>query len=102
MVDEVKNKLDALTSACKEHKVVSLALFGSAARQDMNESSDVDLLVGFSDEIQAIDYADNYFSLLDRLQAILGRKVDLVSIKALKNPVFKAEVFRSKIELYAA
>ncbi len=68
----------------------------------MNEDSDIDLLVEFSNDIDVLEYADNYFSLLDQLQEILNRKVDLVSSKSLKNPILKKEVYQSKVDLYAA
>ena len=102
MVDLVQNKLDEIVNACKKHHVVTIALFGSAAQDAMTEDSDIDLLVDFSDDIDVLDYADNYFSLLHQLQEILDRKVDLVSSKSLKNPILKEEVYQSKVDLYAA
>lgn len=102
MVELVQNKLDEIVDACKKHHVIAIALFGSAAKDAMNEDSDIDLLVEFSNEIDVLDYADNYFSLLHHLQEILDRKVDLVSTKSLKNPILKEEVYQSKIDLYAA
>lgn len=102
MNELMQNKLDELIDACKKHHVESLALFGSAAKNTMHEDSDIDLLVEFSDDIDVLEYADNYFSLLDQLQEILNRKVDLLSSRSLKNPVLKEEVYRSKVELYAA
>ena len=58
----------------------------------MNTKSDFDLLVEFSPKLEILDYADNYFSLLDALEKILERKVDLVSVKSLKNPVLLEEI----------
>lgn len=101
MVDLVQNKLDVIVNACKKHHVVTIALFGSAAQDTMSEDSDIDLLVDFSDDIDVLDYADNYFSLLHQLQEILDRKVDLVSSKSLKNPILKEEINQSKVDLYA-
>lgn len=102
MIDLIQNKLDDIVLACKNHHVKTIALFGSAVKNAMHEDSDIDLLVDFSDDIDVLDYADNYFSLLDRLQEILKRKVDLVSSRSLKNPVLKEEVYQSKVDLYAA
>ncbi|WP_460539098.1 nucleotidyltransferase family protein [Echinicola sediminis] len=102
MVDLVQNKLEEIIALCKKHGVASISLFGSAAKESMNEDSDIDFLVQFSNEIDVLDYADNYFSLLEGLENILNRKIDLVSIKSLKNPVLKDEIYRSKIDLYAA
>jgi predicted nucleotidyltransferase len=102
MIKLVQNKLDEIIAVCKQHHVKAISLFGSAAKNAMHEDSDIDLLVEFSDDIDVLEYADNYFSLLDQLQGILNRKVDLVSSKSLKNPILKEEVYKSKMDLYAA
>lgn len=57
-----------------------LSLFGSAARDELREESDVDVLVEFE---QAATY-DGYFGLKEYLESILGRPVDLVTEKGLK------------------
>lgn len=80
----IQNNIDEIKGACKQHHVETLSFFGSAAKNVMLENSDIDLLVAFSDDIDILDYADNYFSLLD------------------KNPVLKVEVYQTKVELYAA
>lgn len=102
MTELIQNKLDDIISLCKKHRVNAISVFGSAAKGTLNEDSDIDLLVEFSQEIDVLDYADNYFSLLEQLQDIFNRKVDLVSIKSLKNPVLKEQIYQSKIDLYAA
>lgn len=102
MIELIKNKLDEIITACKEHHVETISLFGSAAKNAMHEGSDIDLLVEFSDDIEVLEYADNYFSLLEQLQSILNKKVDLVSCKSLKNPILKEEIYQSKVDLYAA
>ena len=50
-----------------------LALFGSAARDELTAGSDVDLLV----EFEGPATYDRYFGLKDHLEALLGRTVDL-------------------------
>lgn len=102
MIKLIEDRLDEIIALCKVHRVESIALFGSAAIGSMNENSDIDFLVQFSDEIDVLEYADNYFSFLDELEKLMGRKVDLVSRKSLKNPVLIEEIDRSKVDLYAA
>jgi predicted nucleotidyltransferase len=102
MITQIESKLNEIISLCKLHKVESIALFGSAAKGLMNEQSDIDFLVQFSDEINVLEYADNYFSFLESLEKLFGRKIDLVSKKSLKNPILIEEIDRSKLELYAA
>ena len=98
----VEDNIHGIIALCKKHNVTSIALFGSAAKDTMNESSDIDFLVQFSDEMDVLDYADNYFSFLEGLENMLGKRVDLVSRKSLKNPILIEEIDRFKIDLYAA
>jgi hypothetical protein len=82
--------------------VKTISVFGSAARNAMTAESDIDFLVQFSEEIDVLDYADNYFAFLEGLEEITGKKIDLISTNAIRNPILKEEINRSKIELYAA
>ncbi len=102
MVISVKKNLEKIIELCKIHHVKSIALFGSAANNSMNTSSDIDLLVEFADNLDVLNYADNYFSLLEELEKVTGRKIDLVSAKSLRNPVLKEEINKTKVDLYAA
>jgi len=60
--------------------VRSLDLFGSGARGDSGPRSDVDLLVEFDSPVGLF----HFFRLQRRLEAILGRPVDLVMKDAIK------------------
>lgn len=93
---------EAIVLLCKEHYVEYIALFGSAAKNMMHQNSDIDLLVRFSNELDVLDYADNYFALKEKLENLLGKKVDLVSQKSLKNPILIENIDQSKVVLYAA
>jgi hypothetical protein len=57
-----------------------LALFGSAARDELREDSDIDVLVDFDGPATY----DGYFNLKTYLEELLGRPVDLVTEKGLK------------------
>jgi len=102
MIQQIHDRLNEIIVLCKLHRVSSIALFGSAANETMNEHSDIDLLVDFSEDIEVLEYADNYFSLLEKLETLLGKRVDLVARKSLTNPVLIDEINRSKVALYAA
>jgi predicted nucleotidyltransferase len=71
----------AIAQFCARWKITELGVFGSALRPDFQHSSDIDLLVTFAPN------AD--WSLLDHihmqqeLQEMLGRRVDLISKRAL-------------------
>lgn len=57
-----------------------LGVFGSFARGEERGDSDVDVYVEF-DEAQRT--YDNFFALHERLESLLGRRVDLVTDKSL-------------------
>lgn len=76
-----------------------LSLFGSAARGDLNDRSDIDILVEF--EPGAKTGIMKFTRMQRELAEVFGRKVDLVSKKGL-NPVIREEVIESATTLYAA
>ena len=102
MLESIKNNIGIINTLCQKHRVKTLALFGSAANNTMNNNSDIDFLVEFEEDIDVMDYADNYFSFLHKLETTFQRDIELISIKAIKNPIFKTAVNKSKIDLYAA
>jgi predicted nucleotidyltransferase len=93
---DIGKYLGQLREFCEQYGVVRLDLFGSAVRDDFNEEhSDPDFLVTF-DEPPKMGYADRYFGLLEDLQKLFNRKVDLVEEKAIKNPYFRRVVNRER------
>ena len=57
-----------------------LGVFGSFARGEARADSDVDVYVEFDDAQRTYD---NFFTLHERLEELLGRRVDLVTDKSL-------------------
>jgi uncharacterized protein len=50
MIELIQNNTDDLIAACKKHHLNTMALFGSAFKNAMDQDSDIDLLVDFSDD----------------------------------------------------
>jgi len=75
-------------------------VFGSILTNRFGTKSDIDFLVYFSNKIDLLDYADNYFDLKFELEDLLGRKIDLVEGKSLKNKYFINEVETTKLKIY--
>ncbi|HEV2314649.1 MAG TPA: nucleotidyltransferase domain-containing protein [Candidatus Acidoferrales bacterium] len=93
---------DELKALCRRFGVRRLELFGSAAAgKDRAGESDLDFLVEFG-PLPPGGYADAYFGLLESLETLFGRPVDLVVASAIKNPYFREAVERTKALLYAA
>jgi predicted nucleotidyltransferase len=63
----------------KQYKVKKLAMFGSYARGDQTEDSDVDILVDVDPSIGL-----EFVSLAERIEAILGVPTEIVSLRAIK------------------
>ncbi|MCB9185413.1 MAG: nucleotidyltransferase domain-containing protein [Flavobacteriales bacterium] len=102
MVIPIEKHLSAIQKLCKEHRVEAFHLFGSVAKGEQTENSDYDFLVRFSADVPLLEYADNYFSLLQKLRDLLQRDVDLVTEKSLKNPVLIQEILETRVPLYEA
>ena len=98
----IEQHRDEIAALCRKYGVKRLELFGSAARGDFDPAmSDVDFFYEFlSDDWR--NAADCWFGLQEDLEALLRRKVDLVSIKDAKNPYFLEVANRSRVQLYAA
>lgn len=88
-----------INELCVNHKVKSLYAFGSVLTDHFNNKSDIDLIVDFN-EIDLLDYADNYFDLKFSLQEIFNRSVDLLEERAIKNPYFKQALNQKKELVY--
>ena len=98
----VQQRLEELRRLCAHLRVRRLELFGSATSSRFDPAtSDLDFLVEFAPQPGG-GYADAYFGLLEALERLFDRKVDLVVGSAIKNPYFRESVDKTKALLYAA
>lgn len=95
----INHHIKELKKTCEHHRVKSLYAFGSIASGEMNDQSDVDLLVEFG-IIDPEDYFENYLSFKKNLEEIFSKKVDLVEKQTLKNPVLIKAINRGKKLIY--
>jgi uncharacterized protein len=96
LIEEYKTEIYNL---CKSHKVKSLYAFGSVLNEKFNVNSDIDLVVDF-EQLDVLEYGDNYYALKFSLEDILNRKVDLLEEKALKNPYFRSLLIQNRKLIY--
>ena len=91
-----KEKLEAF---CKKNFIVKLSLFGSALRDDLKPTSDIDILVEFEERHMPglMDLA----GMEIELAGIIGRKVDLRTPAELSR-YFRDEVLSKARVEYAA
>ena len=79
----ILNKLKELKPILyKDYSVKEIGLFGSFADDTYADDSDIDILVKFERPI-----GWKYFSLEIYLEKVFGRKIDLVTINALKEQI---------------
>lgn len=102
MIPELTERRDALESLCRRLGVLRLDAFGSAVTGGFGEGSDLDFLVELDVGESYSGYADRYFELLESLERLFGRPVDLVVDSAIENPYFRKSVDRTRVPLYAA
>lgn len=91
-----------ITDLCRQYRVSRLELFGSAVGDRFDsDRSDVDFLVEF-EPLADGEHADAYFGLLESLQLLFDRPVDLVMTRAIRNRYFLQAIERTRMVVYAA
>lgn len=100
MITVIESNKEVLFELCRKFAVKRLEIFGSAASGRFEPSkSDIDFLVEFEIAPPA-EHAARYFGLLAALQDAFPFNIDLVEIKAVKNPYFKNSVESTKVLIY--
>lgn len=92
---------EAIARACERYGVARLRIFGSALTDRFDpEHSDVDFLVDYSPGAERTFSA--LFAMRDELGQIVGRPVDLLDVRTVRNPYFASAAFGSAQDVYAA
>ncbi|MFA6186325.1 MAG: nucleotidyltransferase domain-containing protein [Phycisphaerae bacterium] len=103
MVAIIEQNIETLKKLCRQYRVLRLELTGSALTEkkfDINRS-DIDFLVEFQ-PLKPGEHADTYFGLLEALERLFVRHVDLVMIRAVKNAYFLESINKNREVVYAA
>lgn len=96
-VNPYKNDIRRL---CDEFGIERFEFFGSALSTEFHDESDIDCLIEFRKD--GGNYFERYFDLKYALEALFGRKVDIVVDSAIRNPFFREAVDSSRHLVYAA
>src|SRR5438105_3096055 len=88
------SKKKSFREALKRNKVTKISLFGSVARNEARLKSDVDFLAEFTSNADLFDV----IGLKQDLQALLKRKVDVVTPKALSQNL-KIRISKDLVDL---
>ena len=90
-------EIEGLKAYFATKPVVKAYLFGSFARGDADEKSDVDILVDLD---RTVPLGLGFFGMIGELQELLGRQVDVVTREAL-SPHVEKYVERDLLPIYA-
>jgi len=94
--------MEQIAAFCRRWHIVEMALFGSALRGALRPESDIDLLVTYAPGVRRT--LAGQLQMQDEIEAILGRKVDLVNRRALersRNYIRREEILGSARTIYA-
>ena len=93
-IDQIKEKVIPIA---KEYNIPKIAIFGSAARGDSTENSDIDFLIEKSDKIR--DLVDlSSFSI--KLEKSLNKPVDVVTYKGLEKSIMRESILENEVIIY--
>ncbi|MHB9126571.1 MAG: nucleotidyltransferase family protein [Armatimonadota bacterium] len=90
----LEGKRDEILRIAAAHRAYNLRIFGSVARGENDDDSDIDFLVDLGPGCGLLEHA----ALVRELEELLGRKVDVVSEKGLRQRV-RDRVLREAVPL---
>ena len=102
-INNINIQEERLKEICKRYLIKELAIFGSALREDFNDSSDVDLLYTFQET--ASHSLFDIVRIKEEFEKLFGRSVDLVSRRAIersRNKFRKKAILKTTKVIYAA
>ena len=99
---DLEAKRSEIARLCRHYGVRRLEVFGSAARgEDFDPAtSDVDFIVEFGPE-SGRSPLEEFFGLRASLAEVLGRPVDLVEPRAVRNPYIRSSIDARREVVYA-
>lgn len=74
-----QNQKEIIKEASRKFQPTMIGIFGSFARGEQNESSDLDILIDFDETVNLLEL----IGLEQELSELLGMKVDLVTLKSV-------------------
>ena len=79
-LDELRQQRDTILALARQHRARRIAVFGSVLRGELQPNSDIDFLVDFEADYKLRDH----IRLIQGLQQLLGRRVDVVDRRSLR------------------
>jgi len=95
LLNQLRENRDEILEIAAKHGAFNVRIFGSVARGQSTNESDIDLLIEYD-----LEKVTPWFpvGLIRDLEAILQTKVDVVTLEGLKNRI-REQVLRESITL---
>lgn len=94
ILSELQSQKEHILNIVKKYGAYNVRVFGSVSRGEENDKSDIDFLVDFVQGSSLIDL----IKVKQVLEDLLGRKVDVVTEKAL-HPLVRQKVLQEAVPL---
>lgn len=91
---ELQEKRAEILAIAQQHGAFNVRIFGSVARGEEREDSDIDFLVDMEIDRSLLDR----IGLMQDLEDLLGRKVDIATVKGLRD-YFRERIMNQAISL---
>jgi uncharacterized protein len=92
--------MEALKALCHRYDVERLYVFGSVLTDRFNEAhSDVDLIVELA-PMPPVQKGETLMGFWDAVEALFGRRFDLLTDQPVRNPVLKKELDQTRRLIY--
>ncbi len=89
----------AAKKLCLKYNVKRLGVFGSVARKTDSSASDIDLFAEF-DNPTPENMPERYFGFLQEAKRALGREIQLLTPKMVRNPFLIKSIKRDMVIIY--
>jgi predicted nucleotidyltransferase len=98
-IDEIKERIKPVA---EKYNLPAVYLFGSYARGEANDSSDIDLMIDRTGT--AVQGLLEYAAVFDDMKDFLNKEIDMITTYALeesRDKTFKNNVLNEKVQVYA-
>jgi len=100
MIDSIEDNREAIAALCRQYGVRRLAVFGSAAKGTFDpERSDIDFLVDLGEYDDRV--GRRYMRLIIGFGDLLGRRADVVTVRAVKSGWFTRDLDETAQTIHA-
>jgi predicted nucleotidyltransferase len=97
-IEDLKKEMPPI---CEKYRIAYVDAFGSIARSEQKEDSDIDLIIEFS-EPRREKISNRFFGFLHDVEDRFQRRVDLLTENSLRNPFLKDKVDQERLRIYGS